>query len=224
MALAMIYPEPERGRGKTDDAKKSAETASFQARKVLEMPIRNCSPRSGGATLPIGTLATSRRAGQRVGPLREEQRATGAADALGPAAAIAGELCIDGAVALGAARHMAWHLARCTMKHRAMAVVARLRRVPFPVVHGLARPALGAEVPDGRILVAAPWMPVPKLGAVDRLRAGEGLVAMLALHSVTDTISADSSGLLSVTQAARRHRPLPEAGQIGALKAAKPAA
>src|SRR4051794_31268083 len=27
-ALAMIYPEPERGRGKTDDAKKGAEAAS----------------------------------------------------------------------------------------------------------------------------------------------------------------------------------------------------
>jgi hypothetical protein len=36
MALAMIYPEPERGRGKKDDAKKKAESASFSYRRVKE--------------------------------------------------------------------------------------------------------------------------------------------------------------------------------------------
>src|SRR4051812_27389030 len=36
MAMAMIYPQPDRGRGKTDDAKKGAETASFSYRRVQE--------------------------------------------------------------------------------------------------------------------------------------------------------------------------------------------
>jgi hypothetical protein len=36
MALAMIYPEPERGRGKQDAAKKGAETASFSYWRVRE--------------------------------------------------------------------------------------------------------------------------------------------------------------------------------------------
>src|SRR6516165_3714670 len=36
MALAMIYPEPARGRGKTDDAKKHAETSSFSYRRSNE--------------------------------------------------------------------------------------------------------------------------------------------------------------------------------------------
>jgi len=36
MALAMLYPEPERGRGNKDEAKKGAETASFSYRRVKE--------------------------------------------------------------------------------------------------------------------------------------------------------------------------------------------
>lgn len=36
MALAMIYPVPERGRGKKDVARKGAEIASFQYRRVQE--------------------------------------------------------------------------------------------------------------------------------------------------------------------------------------------
>ena len=34
MALAMLYPEPERGRGKKDNARKGAETSSFSYRRV----------------------------------------------------------------------------------------------------------------------------------------------------------------------------------------------
>lgn len=36
MALAMIYPDPERGRGKTDAARKGAESASFSYRRLKE--------------------------------------------------------------------------------------------------------------------------------------------------------------------------------------------
>jgi len=36
MALAMIYPNPDRGRGKKDEARKGAETASFHYRRVQE--------------------------------------------------------------------------------------------------------------------------------------------------------------------------------------------
>lgn len=39
MALAIIYPEPERGRGKKDGAKKGAETSSFSYRRVQEARI-----------------------------------------------------------------------------------------------------------------------------------------------------------------------------------------
>jgi hypothetical protein len=34
MALAVIHPEPERGRGKKDEARKEAESASFSYRRV----------------------------------------------------------------------------------------------------------------------------------------------------------------------------------------------
>ena len=36
MALALIYPKPARGRGNKDEARKGAETASFQYRRVQE--------------------------------------------------------------------------------------------------------------------------------------------------------------------------------------------
>jgi hypothetical protein len=36
MAMALLYPEPERGRGKKDPAKKEAETASFSYRRVKQ--------------------------------------------------------------------------------------------------------------------------------------------------------------------------------------------
>ena len=36
MALAVIYPEPPRGRGKVDQARKEAETASFSYRRYKE--------------------------------------------------------------------------------------------------------------------------------------------------------------------------------------------
>jgi hypothetical protein len=36
MALAMIYPEPERGRGRKDTGKKVAETAPFSYRRLAE--------------------------------------------------------------------------------------------------------------------------------------------------------------------------------------------
>ena len=36
MALAMMYPEPERGRGKKDEAKKEADSASFSYRRVKQ--------------------------------------------------------------------------------------------------------------------------------------------------------------------------------------------
>ena len=36
IALAMIYPEPERGRGKKDEARKGAESASFSYRRLKE--------------------------------------------------------------------------------------------------------------------------------------------------------------------------------------------
>jgi hypothetical protein len=36
MALALLYPEPERGRGKKDAARKGAETASFSYRRIQE--------------------------------------------------------------------------------------------------------------------------------------------------------------------------------------------
>ena len=36
MALAMIYPEPKRGRGNNDEAVKGAETASFSYRRVQQ--------------------------------------------------------------------------------------------------------------------------------------------------------------------------------------------
>jgi ParB-like chromosome segregation protein Spo0J len=39
MALAMIYPQPKRGRGRKDDAHKGAETASFSYRRVQEARV-----------------------------------------------------------------------------------------------------------------------------------------------------------------------------------------
>lgn len=36
MATAFAYPEPERGRGKKDEAKKGAETASFSYRRLTQ--------------------------------------------------------------------------------------------------------------------------------------------------------------------------------------------
>jgi hypothetical protein len=36
MGLAILYPEPERGRGNKDDARKGAEAASFSYRRVKE--------------------------------------------------------------------------------------------------------------------------------------------------------------------------------------------
>jgi hypothetical protein len=44
MALAMLYPEPERGSGKIDPAKKGAETSSFSYRRV-QHPAKCCASR-----------------------------------------------------------------------------------------------------------------------------------------------------------------------------------
>ena len=57
MALAMIYPEPERGRGKKDAAKKEAESAPFSYRRVKEArSVLHHSPGLAGSVV-MGSLS-----------------------------------------------------------------------------------------------------------------------------------------------------------------------